>query len=151
MKDAQIVHELKSYLKGADWPQSIRVFSPLQTGEAVDSCSLLVLQIVSGPVLHCLHLELRSSTGLIANGCAMLGFSGNHRSLYDVAIEQRSSFSKPAEKNADIRVLVKIESADSVPNLHSILDAADGVSVAGCSPTQRFAKGCPNLPNGALF
>ncbi|CAG2165943.1 unnamed protein product [Oppiella nova] len=34
------------------------------------------------------------------------------------------------EKNADIRVLVKIESADSVPNLHSILDAADGAMVA---------------------
>ena len=30
--------------------------------------------------------------------------------------------------NADIRVIVKIESADSIPNLHSILSASDGVS-----------------------
>lgn len=30
-------------------------------------------------------------------------------------------------KSADIHVIVKIESADSIPNLQSILDAADGV------------------------
>ncbi|KAJ7944625.1 Pyruvate kinase [Quillaja saponaria] len=30
--------------------------------------------------------------------------------------------------NADIHVIVKIESADSIPNLHSILSASDGVS-----------------------
>ena len=34
-----------------------------------------------------------------------------------------------AEKSADIHVIVKIESADSIPNLQSILDAADGVSL----------------------
>lgn len=31
--------------------------------------------------------------------------------------------------NADIHVIVKIESADSIPNLHSIISASDGVSV----------------------
>jgi pyruvate kinase len=34
------------------------------------------------------------------------------------------------EKSADIHVIVKIESADSIPNLQSILDAADGAMVA---------------------
>ena len=34
-----------------------------------------------------------------------------------------------AGKSADIHVIVKIESADSIPNLQSILDAADGVSL----------------------
>jgi len=29
--------------------------------------------------------------------------------------------------NADIHVIVKIESADSIPNLHSIITASDGV------------------------
>lgn len=29
--------------------------------------------------------------------------------------------------NADIHVIVKIESADSIPNLHSIISASDGV------------------------
>lgn len=33
-------------------------------------------------------------------------------------------------EGADIRVIVKIESADSIPNLHSILDASDGAMVA---------------------
>lgn len=33
-----------------------------------------------------------------------------------------------AGNNADIHVIVKIESADSIPNLHSILSASDGVS-----------------------
>ncbi|GBG76515.1 hypothetical protein CBR_g22263 [Chara braunii] len=33
-------------------------------------------------------------------------------------------------KNADIKVLVKIESADSIPNLHTILEASDGAMVA---------------------
>ncbi|XP_024391266.1 pyruvate kinase isozyme G, chloroplastic [Physcomitrium patens] len=33
-------------------------------------------------------------------------------------------------KSADIHVIVKIESADSIPNLQSILDAADGAMVA---------------------
>ncbi|KHN42622.1 Pyruvate kinase isozyme G, chloroplastic [Glycine soja] len=32
--------------------------------------------------------------------------------------------------NADIHVIVKIESADSIPNLHSILSASDGAMVA---------------------
>ncbi|MCO5592156.1 hypothetical protein L7F22_046152 [Adiantum nelumboides] len=32
--------------------------------------------------------------------------------------------------NADIHVIVKIESADSIPNLHSIIDASDGAMVA---------------------
>ncbi|KAM7491112.1 hypothetical protein LguiA_034033 [Lonicera macranthoides] len=32
--------------------------------------------------------------------------------------------------NADINVIVKIESADSIPNLHSILSASDGAMVA---------------------
>jgi hypothetical protein len=32
-------------------------------------------------------------------------------------------------RGADIHVIVKIESADSIPNLQSILDAADGVGV----------------------
>ncbi|KAJ0960193.1 hypothetical protein J5N97_002026 [Dioscorea zingiberensis] len=31
--------------------------------------------------------------------------------------------------NADIHVIVKIESADSIPNLHSIISASDGVSI----------------------
>lgn len=30
--------------------------------------------------------------------------------------------------DADIHVIVKIESADAIPNLHSIITAADGVS-----------------------
>jgi pyruvate kinase len=30
--------------------------------------------------------------------------------------------------NADIHVIVKIESADSIPNLQSIISASDGVS-----------------------
>jgi hypothetical protein len=34
-----------------------------------------------------------------------------------------------ADRGADIHVIVKIESADSIPNLQSILDAADGVGV----------------------
>lgn len=33
--------------------------------------------------------------------------------------------------NADIHAIVKIESADSIPNLHSIISASDGVSVIG--------------------
>lgn len=33
------------------------------------------------------------------------------------------------DSNADIHVIVKIESADSIPNLHSIISASDGVSV----------------------
>lgn len=33
-------------------------------------------------------------------------------------------------RNADIHVIVKIESADSIPNLHSILSASDGAMVA---------------------
>jgi pyruvate kinase len=33
------------------------------------------------------------------------------------------------DRGADIHVIVKIESADSIPNLQSILDAADGVGV----------------------
>lgn len=33
-----------------------------------------------------------------------------------------------AAQNADIYVIVKIESADSIPNLQSILEASDGVS-----------------------
>jgi pyruvate kinase len=32
--------------------------------------------------------------------------------------------------NADIHVIVKIESADSIPNLHSIITASDGAMVA---------------------
>lgn len=31
--------------------------------------------------------------------------------------------------SADISAIVKIESADSIPNLHSIISASDGVSV----------------------
>jgi len=34
------------------------------------------------------------------------------------------------EQNADIRVISKIESADSIPNLHAIMDASDGAMVA---------------------
>lgn len=30
--------------------------------------------------------------------------------------------------DADIHVIVKIESADSIPNLHSIITASDGVT-----------------------
>jgi pyruvate kinase len=30
---------------------------------------------------------------------------------------------------ADIHVIVKIESADSIPNLHSIITASDGVII----------------------
>ena len=30
---------------------------------------------------------------------------------------------------ADIHVIVKIESADSIPNLHSIITASDGVLI----------------------
>lgn len=30
---------------------------------------------------------------------------------------------------ADIHVIVKIESADSIPNLHSIITASDGVTI----------------------
>lgn len=33
----------------------------------------------------------------------------------------------PADAGADIHVIVKIESADSIPNLHSIITASDGV------------------------
>ncbi|KAJ0113753.1 hypothetical protein Patl1_03445 [Pistacia atlantica] len=42
------------------------------------------------------------------------------------------SFVKDAKVgcNADIHVIVKIESADSIPNLHSILSASDGAMVA---------------------
>ncbi|CAM8921499.1 unnamed protein product [Rhodiola kirilowii] len=36
----------------------------------------------------------------------------------------------PAGHGADIHVIVKIESADSVPNLHSIITASDGAMVA---------------------
>ena len=32
--------------------------------------------------------------------------------------------------NADIHVIVKIESADSIPNLQSIISASDGVSIS---------------------
>lgn len=32
-----------------------------------------------------------------------------------------------ADSGADIHVIVKIESADSIPNLHSIITASDGV------------------------
>lgn len=32
-----------------------------------------------------------------------------------------------AGHGADIHVIVKIESADSIPNLHSIITASDGV------------------------
>lgn len=38
------------------------------------------------------------------------------------------------EKSADIHVIVKIESADSIPNLQSILDAADGVGLRYSGP-----------------
>jgi len=31
--------------------------------------------------------------------------------------------------DADIHVIVKIESADSIPNLHSIITASDGVLI----------------------
>lgn len=34
---------------------------------------------------------------------------------------------EPAGCGADIHVIVKIESADSIPNLHSIITASDGV------------------------
>eukprot|EP00271_Cylindrocystis_brebissonii_P016109 TRINITY_DN39310_c0_g1_i1.p1 TRINITY_DN39310_c0_g1~~TRINITY_DN39310_c0_g1_i1.p1 ORF type:complete len:616 (+),score=125.11 TRINITY_DN39310_c0_g1_i1:233-2080(+) len=34
------------------------------------------------------------------------------------------------EQGAEINVIVKIESADSIPNLHSIMDASDGAMVA---------------------
>lgn len=46
-----------------------------------------------------------------------------------------------SEKSADIHVIVKIESADSIPNLQSILDAADGVGLTypgSCSRTRAF-------------
>jgi pyruvate kinase len=36
------------------------------------------------------------------------------------------------DRGADIHVIVKIESADSIPNLQSILNAADGVGAAPC-------------------
>jgi hypothetical protein len=44
-----------------------------------------------------------------------------------------------AEKSADIHVIVKIESADSIPNLQSILDAADGVGL--CQPGSLVCTG----------
>jgi pyruvate kinase len=34
---------------------------------------------------------------------------------------------------ADIHVIVKIESADSIPNLHSIITASDGVITLSCT------------------
>lgn len=41
--------------------------------------------------------------------------------------------------NADIHVIVKIESADSIPNLHSIISASDGVSFnILCGPCNFF-------------
>ena len=48
-----------------------------------------------------------------------------------------------AEQKADIKVIVKIESADSIPNLYSILDASDGVSdgMAFGPPFRSFARG----------
>jgi len=42
------------------------------------------------------------------------------------------NFVVATEKSADIHVIVKIESADSIPNLQSILDAADGVGLQCC-------------------
>jgi len=49
---------------------------------------------------------------------------GPHHSHYQL------NYCKPFSigHNADIHVIVKIESADSIPNLHSILSASDGVS-----------------------
>jgi len=49
---------------------------------------------------------------------------GSHHSHYQL------NYCKPFSigYKADIHVIVKIESADSIPNLHSILSASDGVS-----------------------
>eukprot|EP00245_Coleochaete_scutata_P005455 TRINITY_DN19008_c0_g1_i1.p1 TRINITY_DN19008_c0_g1~~TRINITY_DN19008_c0_g1_i1.p1 ORF type:complete len:645 (-),score=146.76 TRINITY_DN19008_c0_g1_i1:328-2226(-) len=43
-------------------------------------------------------------------------------------VHELKSFLKA--RGADINVIVKIESADSIPNLHAILDASDGAMVA---------------------
>ena len=75
VKDAQVVHELKDYLR-----------SNLQSN------------FVKNHIMHLFDNLLSSFYSILFSGC-----------------------------NADIHVIVKIESADSIPNLHSIITASDGV------------------------
>ena len=65
-----------------------------------------------------------------------------------------NSTARPPGQGADIKVLVKIESADSVPNLAAILEASDGVSLGtggaileASDGVSREAQGCREAPS----
>ncbi|KAJ0986237.1 hypothetical protein J5N97_004593 [Dioscorea zingiberensis] len=143
VKDAQVVHELKDYLRGCG--ADIHVIVKIESADSIPNLHSIITasdgaMVARGELKSRRHLNVRGKSATLP--------SITEKDWEDIKFGVENgvdyyavSFVKDAQVvhelkdylrgcGADIHVIVKIESADSIPNLHSIITASDGAMVA---------------------